>query len=59
MMNLKTYAGLYLIILGTLTLAATRIPSLGRHNSLLTGGLLLIVAGILLHIRAIKRQSDY
>ena len=37
----------------------TRINALSSHNSLLLTGLLLIVAGILLHIRNIKHESKY
>ncbi len=53
------YIGIYLIILGTLTLAATRLKALMGSNALLTVGLFLIVAGIIAHVRAIKRESSY
>jgi uncharacterized membrane protein HdeD (DUF308 family) len=42
-----------------LVLVATRIPSLTSSNAMLLSGLLLIVAGIILHIRSIKHQSNY
>lgn len=51
--------GLILIILGTLLLTATRIGQFSTHNALLLAGLLCIVAGIMLHIRNIKRDSLY
>ena len=50
-------AGLYLIIIGVLTLVATRIPSLGSHNGLLLLGLFFIVVGNLLYIRHIKHEG--
>ena len=59
MKKITQYAGVILIVLGALTLAATRIPSLVSSNALLLTGLLLIVAGIVLHIRSIKHDSLY
>ena len=53
------YLGIILIILGTLVLVATRIPSLTGSNTMLLSGLLLIVAGIILHVRSIKHQSNF
>lgn len=57
--KIKYYAGLFLIILGVLVLVLTRIPSLSGNNILLLTGLLLIVAGIIVHIRSIKHESRY
>ena len=57
--NRTTYLGIALIVVGALTLVVTRIDSLSNHNWLLLTGLLLIVAGIVLHIRGIKRESNY
>ena len=51
--------GLILIILGTLTLVATRVSNFSTHNGLLLTGLFCIVAGIYLHIRSIKNDSLY
>lgn len=59
MKKLKQYAGVILIASGALTLTLTRLPQLSTRNSLLLAGLLLIVAGIWLHIRSIKRDSRY
>ncbi len=53
------FAGLFLIILGTIGLVLTRFGSLSDSNSLLLTSLVLIVGGIVLHIRLIKRQSNY
>ena len=55
--TLRHYAGLLLIILGTMALILTRIETLAGSNSLLITGLLLIVVGIWLHIRSIKQES--
>ena len=48
-----------LIIIGTLVLLLTRFHSLSSHNWLLLTGLCCIVAGIVQHIRSIKRESQY
>lgn len=59
MKKVKQYIGIYLIILGTLVLMLTRTRSLASMNTLLIAGLLLIVSGIVLHIRSIKGDSEY
>ena len=59
MQMVKHYAGLVLIVLGALALIMTRIHALAASNPLLATGLLLIVVGIGLHIRSIKRESRY
>ena len=51
--------GIYLIIIGTFTLLLTRISTFSAHNWMLLIGLLLIVLGIVLHIRSIKKDSLY
>jgi LPXTG-motif cell wall-anchored protein len=58
-MNYRTtHLGIALIVVGTLTLVATRIDGMTNHNWLLLMGLLLIVAGIVLHVRGIKHEGD-
>ena len=57
--KVKPFAGLALIILGTLALILTRVTSLATSNALLLTGLLFIIAGIWLHIRSIKHESRY
>lgn len=59
MKKLTTYIGILLIILGTLTLALTRLNSLSNSNWLLLLGLLFIILGIAMHIRKIKHESNY
>ena len=59
MKKLTTYIGVLLIILGTLTLALTRLNSLSNSNWLLLLGLLFIVLGIVMQIRKIKHESNY
>jgi len=59
---MKKYApftGLFLIIIGTLTLILTRLEQLSNLNTLLLAGLLFIILGIVLHIRSIKHQDNY
>ena len=57
MKKLTPYLGLFLIIIGTITLILTRISTLSSHNSLLITGLLCIIVGIWLHICSIKHES--
>ena len=59
MKKIPHFSGLFLIIIGTLVLLLTRFHSLASHNWLLLTGLCCIVAGIVLHIRSIKRESQY
>ena len=55
MKKISPYIGICLIILGVLTLAATRLEQFAESNPMLLAGLLLITGGILMHIRSIKR----
>ena len=57
--KLRHYAGLLMIILGTLLLALTRWQALAHSNTLLMAGLLCIVAGIAAHVWSIKHESRY
>ena len=59
MKKLVPHAGLILIATGTVALMLTRLEQLSASNLLLGSGLLLIVAGILLHVWTIKRESKY
>ena len=59
MKKVTPFIGIFLIIIGTLVLIATRFSTLANHNSLLIAGLLCIIAGIWLHIRSIKRDSRF
>ena len=59
MKKLIPYTGIILITTGTLVLVTTRCSWLGTRNWLLLTGLLFIVAGIVLHIRSIKKESRY
>ena len=59
MKRIKKLAGLALIVAGTLALAVTRITALASCNGLLLTGLLLIVAGIVVHIYSIKHEGRY
>jgi len=59
MKKFAPYYGLTLIIIGVVTLTATRLRTFSSNNWLLVTGLLLIIAGIVLHVRHIKRQSEY
>jgi len=55
---LSDYLGIGLIIAGALTLLSTRFSTFGS-NTVLLGGLLLIVVGTVVHIITIKRDSPY
>ncbi len=53
------HIGLILIVVGTLTLAATRLQTLSSSNTLLAAGMLSVVVGIVAHIYSIKREGRY
>ena len=55
----KHYLGIFLIVIGTIALVTTRFSLFSSSNWMLLSGLLLIVAGIVLHIRTIKHESNY
>lgn len=57
MKKIIPYIGVALIVMGTLTLAATRLSALSGNNWMLLTGLAFIVLGIVLHIRVLKRQN--
>ena len=59
MKKVTHFLGLFLIILGTVTLLSSRLQQLNDSNWPLFIGLLCIIAGILFHIRSIKRESRY
>lgn len=59
MKTIKQYAGIILIVSGTFTLLLTRLQALSLNNTLLVIGLILIVTGIVIHIRSIKKESKY
>ena len=59
MKKLTPFLGIFLILIGTIVLISTRISALSSHNSLLISGLLCIIAGIVVHIRNIKHESQF
>ncbi len=59
MKKVTPFLGIILIIIGTLALFSTRLQALANANWPLYTGLLLIIAGIILHIHSIKRDSRY
>ena len=56
---LKDHIGTGLMLLGTALLLAVHLLRLTFVNSLLVVPLLLILLGLLLHVRSLKRQSSY
>ena len=59
MKSFKHNIGIILIILGVIVLILTRFALFSSSNWMLLSGLLLIVAGIVFHIRSIKHESNY
>ena len=59
MKKLTPFLGIFLIIIGTIVLISTCISTLSSHNSLFVSGLLCIIAGIVVHIRNIKHESQF
>ena len=58
MKQIRPYIGVAMIVVGTLTLAVTRLAALRSSNALLLTGLLLIAGGIVVHVQAIKHASN-
>jgi len=56
---IKHYGGVLLIVAGTIGLASTRLHALSSSNTLLLVSLLFILAGAVVHIQSIKRESKY
>lgn len=56
MNDIKSYLGVALIVMGALALLATRLKALSGSNVMLLTGLLLIVAGIVVHVRGVKSE---
>ena len=59
MKKLTAYLSIILIIIGTIVLITTRFDILASSNYLLFGGLLFIMAGIVMHIKSIKQDSKF
>lgn len=59
MKRLKNALGLMLMALGTVLLAVLHLLNLTSFNVLLFVPLLLIVAGVVIHVYMQKRQSRY
>ena len=59
MKRLKNALGLMLMVLGTVLLAILHVLNLTFVNALLFLPLLLILAGIIIHVYMQKRQSRY
>lgn len=59
MKQIKRHIGILLIVIGTEALALTRIAALNGSNTLLAAGLLLILAGTMMHIHSIKHESNF
>ncbi len=56
---LRDHLGMGLMLLGTTLLLAVHLLRLTFVNALLIVPFVLILLGLLLHVRAIKRQSQY
>ena len=59
MKKLTAYLSIIFIIIGTIVLITTRFHILASSNYLLLGGLLFIIAGIVMHIKSIKQDSKF
>ena len=59
MRNRRKFLGIGLILAGALTLTGSYLAGLSNVNALLFTGLFLIAAGIVAHVAALKKESDY
>lgn len=56
---MKKYLGLTLIVVGVLMLVGLKLVRLTFVNLLLRVPLLLVIAGVVLHVWQLKRESRY
>ena len=59
MTALKALWGIALVVAGALLLIVAFVAGWTSSNWVLLGGLLLIIVGIILHIRTIKKTEKY
>jgi len=59
MMTLRQYGGLALVIAGALLLIVSKIVGWTSSNLVLLTGLVLIILGIILHVKSIKSAEKY
>ena len=56
---LRPYSGVALIVIGALLLLVSSLAGWTSSNLVLLGGLVLIVAGVIVHVRMIKKGEKY
>ena len=59
MIVIKTYLGVALIVVGALLLGIGFIAGLTSNNFVLLGGLLMIIIGVVLHVKQQKKGEKY
>lgn len=59
MKNHLKYSGLFLIYLGAFALLLVFALGLTNDNFLLFAPLAMLISGIIIHVRMIKKESDY
>ena len=59
MITLRQYGGLALITIGAILLMVAYFVGWTSSNLVLLGGLLLIIIGVILHVRQYKKSEKY
>ncbi len=58
-MSVKQYAGVALIMIGALLFLISYLTGWLSSNLLLLSGLVLIILGVIMHVRWLKRREKY
>ena len=56
---IKSYLGVALVLAGALLLIVSYLSGFTRYNLVLLTGLIIIILGVVLHIRSQKRDEKY
>jgi len=59
MNELKQNFGIALVVAGALLLLLSKVVGLAAHNLVLLTGLLLIIIGVVVHVKLIKSAEKY
>ena len=59
MITLKPYMGVALVLIGALLLIASYVAGWTSSNLVLLGGLLIVILGVIMHVRLTKAGQKY
>ena len=59
MMTIKPYMGVALVLAGALLLVVSYVAGWTSSNLVLLGGLIVVISGVILHVRLAKAGEKY